>query len=104
MKSFVTLLVSSFLTFSAEAHGLHPIIIALSKTVEEAYDSALHKANYSDADFDNLAGITVLQDTTKKVRIVRYRFIASQCAKDLEIYYKFDGSSYLAHKVVGCAL
>ncbi|HPI39412.1 MAG TPA: hypothetical protein PLJ21_01325 [Pseudobdellovibrionaceae bacterium] len=102
MKLFLTLLIATFLAPPVMAHGPHPIITAFNKTVEDAYDSALHKVGYSEANFDDLAGVAIQQDLTKKVRIVRYRFVAAQCAKDLEVYYKLDGSAYLAHRVVGC--
>lgn len=102
MKLFLNVFVASFLALPAMAHGPHPIIEAFNKNIEDAYDSALHKVGYSEADFDDLAGVSIQQDVTKKVRIVRYRFVTAQCAKDLEVYYKLDGSAYLAHKVVGC--
>lgn len=102
MKIFLAVLATMFLALPALAHGPHPIITAFNKTVEDAYDSVLHKVGYAESDFDDLISVAIQQDLTKKVRIVRYRFVKSQCAKDLEIYYKLDGSAYLAHKVVGC--
>lgn len=102
MKVFLSFIAAIYLAFPALAHGPHPIINDFNKSIEEAYDSALHKVGYSESDFDDLSGMTIQQDSVRKIRIARFHFAAPQCAKNIELYFKLDGTSYLAHKVVGC--
>lgn len=102
MKHTFMIIAITLSTQLASAHGTHPLVTAYSQTIEAAYDVAIHKAGYVEADFDDLIGQSSLQDDARKVRVVRFRFTTIQCAKDLEVYYSLDGSKHLSHKVVGC--
>lgn len=102
MKQILTitvLLISSQLSF---AHGVHPLVANYAKTIETGYEHALHNAGYSEKDFDNLTSVSTTQDTVRKIRVLKYKFSGANCAKDLEVYVKLDGSAYLSNKVVGC--
>ena len=101
MNKIITTLTFSLITQFAFAHGVHPLVANHAATLETAYEHALHKANYDEALFDTLTGVTSIQDPVRKVRVIKYKF--SDCAKDLEIYMKLDGSAYYSNKVVGCA-
>ena len=101
MKSIFTtaaILISGQLT---SAHGLPPVLVNYAKTIELSYEYANHTVGYPEAEFANLVGVSSLQDATRKIRVIKYKF--ATCAKDLEVYAKLDGSSILSHKVVGCA-
>lgn len=85
------------------AHGVHPVLANYNKTIEGAYDYVTHNAaGYVEADFNNLVGVSTQQDLTRKIRLIRFRFSQPNCAKDIEVYAKLDGSAFLANKVVGC--
>lgn len=84
----------------ASAHGLHPVLVNYAKTIELSYEYANHTVGYPETEFTHLIGVSSLQDTTRKIRVIKYKF--ATCAKDLEIYAKLDGSAVLSHKVVGC--
>lgn len=85
------------------AHGVHPVLANYNKTVEGAYDYITHNvAGYVEADFNNLVGVSTQQDLTRKIRLIRFKFAQPNCAKDIEVYAKLDGSAFLANKVVGC--
>lgn len=101
MKTILTafsILISA--TF-ASAHGLHPVLVNYAKTIELSYEYANHTVGYPETEFTNLIGVSSLQDATRKIRVIKYKF--ATCAKDLEVYAKIDGSAVLSHKVVGCA-
>lgn len=85
------------------AHGLHPVVANYLKGVEAASDYLGDNMSYSDADFNNLIGISTLQDLARKIRVIKFKFSAPTCAKDIEVYTKLDGSAVLSNKVVGCA-
>lgn len=102
MKKIAITLALSLSSQLALAHGVHALVANHAKTIETAYEQALHKANYDETEFDNLVGVTSIQDASRKVRVIKYKFV--DCAKDLEIYMKLDGSAYYSNKVVGCAL
>lgn len=101
---YITAITSIFLSSQlALADNVHPLVANYSKTLVMAYEHALHNVGYTAADFDNLIGVSSVQDSTRKIRVIKYKFSGANCAKDLELYLKLDGSSYLANKVVGCA-
>lgn len=99
-----TIIVLSVLTtgFFSSADALHPLIANHSKTIGAVAEYALHKANLTNAHFDTLVGVSSVQDTVRNIRVVTYRFSGTNCAKNLEMYTKLDGSAVLSHKVVGC--
>ena len=102
MKSILVSLTVLIGTQFASADALHPVIANYAKTISAVAEYALHNAGYTGADFDNLLGISTVQDAARKIRVIKYKFTAANCAKDLEIYTKLDGSAVLSHKVVGC--
>lgn len=93
----------TLITTQTFAHGVHPVLANYNKTIEAAYEHALHNVGYSESDFSNLAGVLTQQDTTRKIRVIKFKFTQPNCAKDIEIYAKLDGSAFLSSKVVGCA-
>lgn len=102
MKQILTITALLISTQLAFAHGVHPLVANYAKTIEAGYEHALHNAGYSETDFDNLVGVSSTQDNVRKIRVLKYKFTAANCAKDLEVYVKLDGSAYLSNKVVGC--
>lgn len=86
----------------ALAHGLHPVVANYGKGIELAADYLADAGGYSVTDFNNLIGTSTVQDTVRKIRVVRFRFTQALCTKDIEVYAKLDGSSILSQKVVGC--
>lgn len=103
MKSALTIISVLMTSHFVSADALHPLIANYSKTIGTVSEYALHKAGYTGIDFDGLVGVSSVQDTTRKIRVIKYKFATNNCAKDLEIYTKLDGSAVLSHKVVGCA-
>ena len=103
MKKILTIIAIGLSSQLASAHGVHPLVANYAKALEAGYEYALHNAGYAETDFDNLIGASSIQDSTRRVRVIKFKFSTPNCAKDLEIYLKLDGSSYLANKVVGCA-
>lgn len=101
MKSILTVISVLITSHIASADALHPLIANYSKTIGTVAEHAMHKAGYTGADLDGLVGVSSVQDATRKIRVITYKF--ATCAKDLEIYTKLDGSAILSHKVVGCA-
>lgn len=101
MKSILTIAAILFSAQFASAHGLHPVLVNYAKTIELSYEYANHTVGYPETEFTNLVGVSTLQDATRKIRVIKYKF--ATCAKDLEVYAKLDGSAILSHKVVGCA-
>lgn len=101
MKSIFTAAAIFISTQFASAHGLHPVLVNYAKTIELSYEYANHTVGYPETEFTNLVGVSSLQDTIRKIRVIKYKFVI--CAKDLEVYAKLDGSAILSHKVVGCA-
>lgn len=102
MKLITTITAIFLAAQLASAHGVHPLVANYSKTLETAYDYALHNVGYSETDFDSLIGVSSVQDNVRKIRVIKYNFSGTNCAKNLELYLKLDGSAYLANKVVGC--
>ena len=103
MKILITLATVILASQISSAHGLHPVIANYNKTIEAAYDYLNHTVGYPETEFDSLVGISTLQDVTRKIRVIKFKFAATNCAKDIEVYAKLDGSAFLANKVVGCA-
>lgn len=99
VKLFIAMFLYSQISFANEEH---PVIASYNKTVSGAYEYLLHNAGYSAADFNNLVGASTQQDLIRKIRLIRFRFTQANCAKDIEVYTKLDGSAVLANKVVGC--
>lgn len=102
MKTVITVLTILTTGLFASADALHPLIANHSKTIGTVAEYALHKANFTNADFDTLIGVSSVQDMVRKIRVVTYTFSGTNCAKNLEMYTKLDGSAVLSHKVVGC--
>lgn len=102
MKTVITVLTVLTTGFLASADALHPLIANHAKTIGAVAEYALHKANYANADFDTLVGVSSVQDTVRKIRVITYTFSGANCARNLEMYTKLDGSAVLSHKVVGC--
>ena len=103
MKSILTSLTILMVAHIASAHGLHPTLANYTTTINTVYEYATHTVGYPETEFTNLVGVSSVQDTVRKIRVIKYSFSAANCAKDLEIYTKLDGSAVLSHKVVGCA-
>lgn len=103
MKSIITITTILVTAQFASAHGVPPLVDNYTKTIVSASDYAAHTVGYPETDFDNLIGISTVQDTARKIRVIKYKFSGTNCSKDLEIYTKLDGSAVLSHKVVGCA-
>lgn len=99
IKPLIAIMLFSQVSF---ADSEHPVLANYNKTVSSAYEYLLHNAGYSAADFNNLVGASTQQDLTRKIRLIRFRFAQTNCAKDIEVYAKLDGSAILANKVVGC--
>jgi len=96
---FSLLTITSSLSY---AHGTHPLVESHTKNIETAYEMSLHHANYDETEFNNLTGIVTTQDLVRKVRVIKFVFSEKNCSKNIELYFKADGSDFLAHKVVGC--
>lgn len=101
MKAILTAAALLISTQLASAHGLHPVLVNYAKAIELSYEYANHTVGYPETEFTSLIGVSSLQDSARKIRIIKYKF--ATCAKDLEVYAKVDGSAILSHKVVGCA-
>lgn len=97
--SLTVLMASQF----ASAHGLPPTLANYTTTINTVYEYASHTVGYPETEFTNLVGVSSVQDTVRKIRVIKYSFSGANCAKNLEIYTKLDGSAVLSHKVVGCA-
>ena len=86
----------------ASAHALPPIVLNHTRTIELAADYVADTVGYPETTFDSLSAVSSVQDSTRKIRVIKFKFGAANCAKDLEVYTKLDGSAVLSHKVVGC--
>jgi hypothetical protein len=104
MKSVIATLSLLFLAQVTRAHGVPATITNYTKVITTTTDYVIHTVGYPDTDFDNLIGVSSIQDLTRKIRVLKYSFSVGNCGKDVEVYTKLDGSAVLSHKVVGCAL
>ena len=103
MKTLGTLVTTLLISQFSMADTTHPVVANYNKTIEAASDYLYHKVGYPLTEFDSLVGISTLQDATRKIRVIKFKFAAANCAKDIEVYAKLDGSAFLSNKVVGCA-
>ena len=103
MKSIIVSVAVLISSLSVFADALHPNLISHMNSIKNVYEYALHTVGYPGTEFSNLIGTSSTQDLVRKIRVVKYNFTQENCAKNLEIYTKIDGSAVLSHKVVGCA-
>ena len=103
MKILITFTAALLVSQISMAHGLHPVVANYNKTIEAAFEYVNHTVGYPVTEFDSLVGISTVQDATRKIRVIKFKFAAANCAKDIEVYAKLDGSAFLSNKVVGCA-
>lgn len=102
MKSLATILTVLATAQVSFAHGTPPVVANYTTTIALATEYLIENVGYSEKIFDSLIGVSTLQDPARKIRVLRFRFADANCAKDLEVYTKLDGSAALANKVVGC--
>lgn len=102
MKSIITVIAILITAQFSSAHGVPPSVDNYTKTILLAADYAGDTVGYPETIFDSLVGISTIQDTARKIRVIKFKFTSTNCTKDLEIYAKLDGSAVLSHKVVGC--
>ncbi len=102
MKSVLIIIATLVSAQFAMAHGIPASILNANKSVELGADYVGDTVGYQVTMFDSLVGVSTLQDLTRKIRVIRFKFAGANCSKDIEVYTKLDGSAVLTHKVVGC--
>lgn len=103
MKSVLLTFALMLMSQMSIADNVHPVVANYNKTILASTEYLYHSLNYVPNDFNDLVGISTLQDTTRKIRVIKFKFSPAVCAKDVEVYTKLDGSAVLSNKVVGCA-